>query len=150
MSDPDSVTQFKAMLVACASVGSAGIVAGSVYYPSAVIASDDSTAAATKPYAVIGEPQHTRTRYAEMGIAGLPGGTLQAVFHFDAGDIATAEAFARTVCNELETQSTGLPIQSASTELSSEPQAEDLAADNTIATAAEVTVTVTVEWGLRP
>lgn len=147
MTEPGAVTQFRLMLLACASVTTAGIPSGRLYYPNAVSASDDSTAIATLPYAVLAEERHDRTPFAGPGVLGLPSGTLSATFYFSAGTGAI-EDFGRNVCSELQTQMSGLPIRSASVGVSGEPDPGSLAASTVETNAGQEVITVTVEWGL--
>ena len=147
MTEPEAVTQIRTMLLACASVSGAGITSDRLYYPKAAVTADDSTTPATKPYGVLDEVFSSRKRFLEPGVLGLPSGTIQVVWHFDP-DIGTIEDFARDVAAELYSQASGLPIRDVSTDLSTEPTPGELAADLTTSTAAEVTATTTIEWGL--
>ncbi len=147
MTEPAFVTTFRTMLLACASVTSAGITTGRFYYPKAAAAADDSTTPAVKPYAVLAETSHRRAQFMEPSVLGLPSGTLTAAFHFDS-DIGAVEDFCRNVCSELMIVTNGLNVLSASTELSSEPTPGMYAADQDVTTALEIVATVTVEWGL--
>ncbi len=149
MTEPTAITELRTMLLACASVVTVGIPSGRFYYPDVAITSDAGTTVATKPYAILAESSHTRTPFAGPGVIGLPSGSLAASFHFDPSmTIGAVEGFCRDVCSELMIQMTGLPIRSASAELSSEPTPGALASDATQATTAEIQATVTVEWGL--
>ncbi len=148
MSEPSAITQFRLMLLASATVAGASIPSARLCYPYAVTVSDDTTAVTVKPYAVLAEITSARTPFAGPGVLGLPSGTLTATFHFEDSTDGAVELFARDVCSELMTQMSGLPIRSASAELCGEATPGAMAADQTVPSAAEITATITVEWGL--
>ncbi len=145
---PAAVSAFRDMIVACASSVSFGLVQANIHYPKAVVT---GTGAESRPFAVLTEVSHNRSRYAEAGVLGNPSGTLTATIHAES-TVSTLEELARNICSELTQQSTGLPLRSAVCTLSSDPTPGQRAADLTTAdnTAEIREVTITVEWGLNP
>jgi hypothetical protein len=147
-SPPAAVTAIRDMLLACASVTGAGIDTNRIWYPFAVAESDDATSAAAMPRIVLGEESYTRNRYAE-GARGLAAGTLTIVLQNDA-DVGTLETLARTICDELEllSHSQGLANLRCNTALAAQPDAQQLAADETDTASKFGSITITAEYGL--
>lgn len=146
---PAAVDALRTMLVACASAISAGLVTAAVHYPDAAAGSDDASTRDTLPRAILAETAHTRRRYAEAGVAGLPGGSLSISLQVDT-DPGTLETLARSLADELIAQSTGLPLVSVDVGLCSDPTPGQRAAvDGDATTLAKFrTITLAVEWGL--
>jgi hypothetical protein len=146
---PPAVTAFADMLIACSSVSAFGITSTSAaWYPSVDNVSTSSTSAA-KPYVVIEESTHTRTRFAEAGATSTFGGELKATFVSDSKTTGEMEILGRAVVGELLALSTGLPLRSASAELSGEPDGAIRAADETDTAASYISIDVTVSYGLE-
>lgn len=151
-SPPQIVTDFRDMLLLCASAVAAGLTSGKYHFPSAAATSQDATAADALPYAVLAEVAHDRNRYAEMGILGIPSGRLLAILHINTS-AGTLEALGRAICSELMTQSVGLPIRLATCALAADPLPSQIAAatssglpDQTGATFRAININV--DWGL--
>lgn len=146
---PDVIVELRAMLVACASAVAAGLVQANVHYPFAIAESDDATSPDSMPRALVEESTHTRTRYAESGVAAIPGGTLG--IRIDAElDIGQLEELGRDLASELASQSTGLPVQSVTVGNAVQESAARRAADATSGDtkAAYRSISLTIEWGL--
>lgn len=146
---PQIVTDWRAQLLLCSSAVSAGLTSGQYHYPAAALESDDATSPDSRPCATLAAVATDRTRYAEMGVLGLPSFRLYAIFYIE-GDTGTAETLAQAICSELLSQSTGLPMRSASFTLAAEPTAGQAATDATTGdTLAMFTAfTITAESGL--
>jgi hypothetical protein len=106
---PAVVTSFANMIVACASwtPGLSGL-----FYPT-----EDTTTVGI--IGVISASPTTRTPYA-AGAAGLPSGNLLLVI-YHTGDVGQTEAFAMAIVNELQAQTTGLPLRGGVTGLAATP-----------------------------
>jgi hypothetical protein len=116
------------MLVACASAVAAGLVSARFHYPAAALAADDGTTADTKPLVVLAEESSERTPYAEIGVAGLPSGSLMATIYSDSHTIGQLETLADDLCLDLSKLSVGLPNVSARRVRASDPTPEERAA----------------------
>jgi hypothetical protein len=138
------------MLKACPSMISAGLSAdSSYYYPASSLG--DSISADAMPVCDITETAHSRTRYAESGVVGLPSGSLRATIRTTALDIGQSERLGRAVCAELQAIPTGLPNLAATVELCSDPKAgEDAAAADAASPILSVTdIAIEITYGLN-
>lgn len=149
---PQVVIDFRDMLLLCASGVAAGLTTGKYHFPSAAATSQDATTPDPLPYAVLAEVAHDRSRYAEMGVLGLPSGHLLAILHVNTS-AGALEALGRAICSELMTQSVGLPIRLATCALAADPLPGQLAVatssgipDQTGATFRAININV--DWGL--
>jgi hypothetical protein len=144
---PPAVTAARDMLLACASLTAAGVTTSSIHYPTAAIAPDAGTPDGL-PCVLLAETSSTRNKYAEIGVAGLPGGTLTATIYasLTAGEI---ETLGRAVAAELLQQSTGLPLTDVSADLCSDPETGNDAEAVTLPAASHRAMTITINYGLR-
>lgn len=129
------VTAVKNSLDACAVWVSES---GSVWYPKA-------PAGTAPPFAVIAPGGTTVSRVA-AGSIGIPAGSVDVEFTFDAASktIGQAETFAETLEQQLVALQTGLFIRSALPSLASEPDGGTKAAGDD-----EISITITIDFGLE-
>lgn len=151
LNPPPAVTAIRDMLLACSSITGAGITTTSIWYPTAVAESDDATPVDALPRIIVAEDSFTRVRYAE-GARGLPTGSLSIVLCVDT-DAGTLETLGRAVCGDLEflSQTQGLANLTASVGMASDPDAAQIAADDTTGDTASrfCTITITASYGLN-
>jgi hypothetical protein len=150
--EPPALTAFSTMLLACSSLTTFGVTtAAQHWYPSAANEADDATTPVTKPYLVLSEITHTRTKFAEAGATSAFGGTLRATVFADPATktVGALEILGRAVCGDLLALSSGLPIRSATCELAGEPDAGIRAADESDTASSIVSIDITVEYGLE-
>ncbi|MEY2653898.1 MAG: hypothetical protein RLZZ524_926 [Pseudomonadota bacterium] len=142
-----AVSALRDMLAASSSFTGAGYSSGACHYPNAAI-SPDQGAADALPLALLAETTARRTRFAESGVAALPGGTLAVTLYADT-DAGSIETTARAILADLLAQATGLPITSGEVGLCSDPEAREYADDDSASNqSAHRTITITLTYGL--
>jgi len=135
------------MILACAEASAASIASGNIHYPAATLA-PDAGSADSLPAVVLAETDQTRTRYAELGVAPLFSGTLSMTIHRDT-DPGTLEISARAFAAQLQQVIAGLPLNTVSVGLCSDPTEGMAAVDDGGATAASYrSITLTINYGL--
>jgi hypothetical protein len=123
-----------------------------MWFPNAPNESLDSYSAhtlAAKPYLVLAETDCVRRRFAEQGATPAFSGTLKVDIFSDTKTTGEMEILGRNVCSELLSQSTGLPLRSASSDLANEPEPGQRAADEDVSAASFTSITVIVEYGIE-
>jgi hypothetical protein len=126
---PAAVSAMRTMILACASAVAYGITTDRIHYPAAALHSDDATTDDPLPLIVIADDLSARQRYAEIGVPGVPGGSLTLIVHSSA-TTGLIETFADDLCRELQALSTGLPITGAQRVRASEPSPGQRAAES--------------------
>lgn len=144
---PPAVTALRDMLLACSSVTGASITTNSIDYPTNAINTESGTPEAL-PRILLAETDSERARYAEIGVIGLPAGTLIATIQADltAGEI---ETLARSVASDLTGLASGLFLSSVSVGLCSDPATGMEGEERDTAGASHRTITLTITHGLR-
>jgi hypothetical protein len=144
---PEAVDALRTQILACAEASAAGISSGNIHYPAANIAPDAGSADAL-PVVVLAETSQTRTKYAEAGVAPLFSGEISMTIHRDT-DVGTLEKSARAFALQLPQVIAGLPINSVSVGMCSDPSEGQTAADDGgIANASFRSITMTISYGL--
>lgn len=145
---PPDVSAYADMLVATALGVSLGITLARIHYPKL-----DQTSP-LRPCILIEGTEATTSRYAEMGVAGNPTGTLTAVLYADlTTSIAQMETYGRTLKAQLAALSTGLPVRDVSVELCSDPTPGQRSGEDSTsadATPAFRSLRFVTSWGLSP
>ena len=114
--DPtDAVDQLRTQLFACAAWVAAPATIDMIHYPEADLTTD------AYPLAVLDETSQRRTLYA-TGAGGLRSGSLRAVLHLAVTTIGQAEAFARTIGQQLMAQQSGFLFTDFQVGLCAEPK----------------------------
>ena len=111
---------------------------GTIWYPSA-------PAGTAAPYAVI-QPNGTNYDRIATGSAGIPSGSVDVLFAFDASakTQGQVELFCETIEEQIVSLQTGLFVRSATASLASDPDDEAVAGG-----VSQISIILTIEFGLE-
>jgi hypothetical protein len=140
---PAAVDALRTQMLACASATAAGLISARYHFPSYPVQSE------TLPAVLLSEDAQARTPFCEVGVQGIPSGSMTATIYADT-DAGTLEILAKAIADELH-QTIGLPFRNIAVGIASDPAPAARAEDNNSGSSNSKyrTITLVIDYGLN-